>query len=123
MTGSCGIGLGPERFGKLRKFGIERNGRQVGLWMRPINKRAETEAYIRGFASYLAEELEDPESYAFYERIARASRGNAALEDLIYRVLSEVKNDFRRGKVRKSKGAAFTDRLKRACLERSLPPI
>jgi len=91
--------------------------------MRPINKRAETEAYIWGFASYLAEELEDPESYAFYERIARASRGNAALEDLIYRVLSEVKNDFRRGKVRKSKGAAFTDRLKRACLERSLPPI
>jgi hypothetical protein len=83
-------------------------------------ERAETEAYIRGFASYLAEELEDPGSYAFYERLARLARRNAALEDLIYRVLSEVKDDFRRGRVRKSKGAAFTDRLKRACLERGL---
>jgi hypothetical protein len=34
--------------------------------------------------------------------------------------LSEVKDDFRRGRVRKSKGAAFTDRLKRYCEERGI---
>ena len=84
-------------------------------------RRSETAAYIRGFASYLAEELGDPGSYAFYEKLARAARRNAALEDLMYRVLSEVKDDFRRGRVWRSKGAAFTDRLKRACLERELP--
>ncbi|MGB9861274.1 MAG: hypothetical protein ACPLRP_02970 [Candidatus Bipolaricaulaceae bacterium] len=37
-----------------------------------------------------------------------------------YRVLSEVKDDFRRGRVRKNKGAAFTDRLKRFCLDRGI---
>ncbi|MBC7344212.1 MAG: hypothetical protein H5U03_02075 [Clostridia bacterium] len=83
-------------------------------------ERAESEAYIRSFASYLTKELEDPGSYAFYERLARFARGNVTLEDLIYRVLSEIKDDFRRGRVKKSKGAAFTDRLKRVCLERGL---
>ncbi|MGC9019581.1 MAG: replication initiator protein A, partial [Candidatus Bipolaricaulaceae bacterium] len=76
-------------------------------------QRAEDEAYVRGFASYLAEELEDPGSYGFYEMLARKARQNSVLEDLIYRVLSEVRDDFRRGRVKKNKGAAFTDRLKR----------
>jgi len=83
-------------------------------------QRAEDEAWIRGLASYLAKELEDPGSYAFYERLARLALRNGVLEDLIYRVLSEVKDDFRRGRVRKTKGAAFTDRLKRYCGERSI---
>ena len=84
-------------------------------------QKAEDEAWIRGLASYLTEELQDPNSYAFYEALARRARTNTTLEDLIHRVLSEVKDDFRRGRVRKSKGAAFTDRLKRYCEERSIP--
>jgi len=35
-------------------------------------------------------------------------------------VLSEVKDDFRRGRVKKNKGAAFTDRLKRVRSERGI---
>lgn len=84
-------------------------------------KRAEDEAYVRGFATYLSEELEDPQSYQFYERLARLALKNGALEDLIYRVVSEVKDEDRRGRVRKSKGAAFTDRLKRYCEAKGLP--
>lgn len=83
-------------------------------------QRAEDEAWIRGFASFLAEELEDPGSYAFYEKLARLALRDGALEDLIYQVLSEVKDDFRRGRVKKTKGAAFTDRLKRACEAHSI---
>ena len=80
-------------------------------------QRAEDIAFIDGFASYMAEELDDDESYQFYRKLAREALGNRALEDLIYRCISEVKDEWHRDKVRKSKGALFTDKLKRYCRE------
>lgn len=56
-----------------------------------------------------------------YEALARRARAGGTLEDLIYRVLSEVRDDYWRGRVRKNKGSAFTERFKRYCVERSIP--
>lgn len=83
-------------------------------------QKAEDDAWIRGFASYLAQELADERSYPFYEKLARQALRDGRLEDLIYRTLSEVKDDYRRGRVKKSKAALFTDRLKRYCQDRGI---
>ncbi len=79
--------------------------------------KAEDVAFIEGLASYLVQELEDEGSYPFYRKLAEAALRNRALEDLIYRVLSEVKDEWHREKVKKNKGALFTDKLKRHCRE------
>ncbi len=108
---------GPRAFREMEEAKHRTEG---APWMAEAGPRAGDEAYVRGFASYLAEELEDARSYGFYEMLARKARQNSALEDLIYRVLSEVKDDFRRGRVKKNKGAAFTARLKRSCVDRGI---
>jgi len=63
----------------------------------------------------ILEVTEDEKSRAFYTKIA-----TRCPDDLIYRCLSEVKDDWLQGKVRKSKGALFTDKIKRYCRERGI---
>jgi len=58
---------------------------------------------------------EDPKSRQFYTKVARRCPA-----DLIYRVLSEVKEEWHEGLIRTTKGAVFTDKLKRYCKERGI---
>ena len=73
------------------------------------------ESEVQALVSYMLEILEDPQSEGFYYKVARLCSSN-----LIYRCLSEVKDDWLQGKVRKSKGALFTDKIKRYCQERGI---
>jgi hypothetical protein len=57
----------------------------------------------------------DGHSEGFYIKIAGMAQENHMLFDLIHRSLSEVKVEAREGHILKSKGAAFTDKLKRFC--------
>ncbi len=71
-----------------------------------LNKELEQQALVKN----MLETLEDEGSRAFYEKVAKLCPS-----DLIYRCLSEVKDEARRGQIRISKGAAFTDKIKRYC--------
>lgn len=70
---------------------------------------------LQGLVEAMIEILGDEESRGFYIKVARLVSSN-----VIYRYLSEVKDDWLRGKVRKSKGALFTDKIKRYCRERGI---
>jgi len=59
--------------------------------------------------------LEDERSKAFYRKVAKTVPA-----DLIYRCLSEVKEEWHEGLIRTTKGAVFTDKLKRYCRERGI---
>jgi hypothetical protein len=70
------------------------------------------EAEIEALVEEILRVTGDEESRAFYQRVARLCP-----TDLLYRVLSEVKDEWRRGLIRTTKGAVFTDKLKRLCRE------
>ena len=53
-------------------------------------------------ASYIAEQLEDDHSLGFYRKVV-----DNVSENLIYQALSEVKDTFLTGKIKKSKAALF----------------
>jgi hypothetical protein len=74
-------------------------------------RQAEIEALVEEILRVTGDE----ENEAFYQRVARLCP-----TDLIYRVLSEVKDEWRRGLIRTTKGAVFTDKLKRLCRERGI---
>jgi len=76
---------------------------------------AKPEWAVTALVRDILEITEDEKSRAFYTRIATRCPDN-----LIYRCLSEVKDDWLQGKVRKSKGALFTDKIKRYCRERGI---
>jgi len=73
------------------------------------------EMELKGLVEYMIEILGDEHSRPFYTKVARACPSN-----VIYRILSEVKDDWLQGKVRKSKGALFTDKIKRYCKEKGI---
>ena len=62
----------------------------------------------------------DQHSRAFYYKIARLALETPRLRDLIYRCLSEVKEEAHAGMIRTNKGAVFTDKLKRNCAEHGI---
>jgi hypothetical protein len=70
---------------------------------------------VQSLVSYMLEVLEDKQSEAFYYKVAM----NCPSE-LIYKCLSEVKDEWLQGRVRRSKGALFTDKIKRYCLEKGI---
>ena len=80
----------------------------------------EREAEAKGLVEELLRALGDERSRPFYEKLARRAVQHRRLLDLIYRVLGEVKEDWREGRIRTSKGAAFVDKLKRYCKERGI---
>jgi hypothetical protein len=67
---------------------------------------------IKALVEDILEITRDEKSRAFYAKVAKVCPS-----DLIYRVLSEVKDEYHRGTIKKSKGALFTDKLKRYCKE------
>ena len=73
------------------------------------------ELELKGLVESMIEILGDEHSRPFYTKVARLCPSN-----VIYRILSEVKDDWLQGKVRKSKGALFTDKIKRYCQERGI---
>ena len=75
---------------------------------------------IRSIVSEILEVTGDEHSRPFYIRLAKLSLDKPILQDLIYRCLSEVKYEAHEGRVRKSKGALFTDKIKRYCQERGI---
>jgi len=78
------------------------------------------EAEVRGIVEEIVRALGDERSRAFYAQLARRAVEEPRLRDLIYRCLSEVKEDWREGRIRTSKGAVFVDKLKRYCKERGI---
>jgi len=63
-------------------------------------KRSPEKEYL---AEYIAEQLEDDHSLGFYRKVV-----DLMPESLIYQALSEVKDTFLTGKIKKSKAALFT---------------
>ncbi|GEM_PF-1215250 len=78
------------------------------------------EAEARALAETMLELLGDKRSRPFYLQLARRAVGDPKLLDLVYRVLGEVKEEAREGLIRTTKGAVFTDKLKRYCRERGI---
>ncbi len=78
---------------------------------------AETEA--QGLIEELLRVLGDERSRPFYAKLARRAVEEPRLRDLLFRCLSEVKAEWREGRIR-NKGAAFVDKLKRYCKERGI---
>jgi len=68
----------------------------------------------------MLELLGDERSRPFYLKLARRAVDHPRLLDLVYRCLSEVKEEWREGLIRTSKGAVFVDKLKRYCKERGI---
>ncbi len=78
------------------------------------------EAEVQGLVEEILQALGDERSRAFYTQLARRAAKEPRLRELIYRCLSEVKEEWREGTVRTSKGAVFVDKLKRYCRERGI---
>ena len=75
------------------------------------------EAEIQALVETILSVTEDPHSEGFYRKLARRAQAEPRLQDLVFRCLSEVKAEWHEGLIRASKGAAFTDKLKRYCKE------
>jgi len=79
--------------------------------------RPEQEAEARALVEEMLRILGDERSRPFYTKLARQAVGDPRLQDLIYRCLSEVKEEEHEGWIRTTKGAVFVDKLKRYCQE------
>jgi len=75
-------------------------------------KRSEDKEYL---ASYIAEQLEDDHSLGFFRKVV-----DLVPENLIYQALSEVKDTFLTGKIKKSKAALFTTVIKTKAKEKNI---
>ena len=88
---------------------------QDDAWKLPFELDAERRAEVEALVDEILRVTQDPGSRPFYRRVARLCP-----PELIYRVLSELRDEERRGRIRLSKGAAFTDKIKRYCGERGI---
>lgn len=86
----------------------------------PMPQSSEREMRIQLVVERMVETLQDESSRRFYTKIAQRIATYPRLEDLIYRCLSEVKDEYLRGQVRTTRGAVFTDKLKRSCDEHGI---
>ncbi|MEW5980240.1 MAG: hypothetical protein AB1898_30975 [Acidobacteriota bacterium] len=78
------------------------------------------EAQIQGLATEMAETLHDPQSTGYYRFLAGRILEAYGSPQLIFRALSETKDEARRGRIRRSKGAYFVDLIKRYCAEHGI---
>jgi hypothetical protein len=74
-----------------------------------------SEIELQGLVQQMIEVLGDERSRGFYTKVAQVCPSQ-----VIYRILSEVKDEWLQGRVRRSKGALFTDKIKRYCQERGI---
>lgn len=71
--------------------------------------KGEVEDYkVKALVQDMVETLHDEKSRAFYTRIAKRCP-----QEIIYRALSETKQDYSASSIQKSKGAIFTEKIKR----------
>jgi len=70
---------------------------------------------VQALVQDILEIMGDEQSRPFYIKVAKI-----VPTDLIYRCLSEVKDEWHRGSIRTTKGAVFTDKIKRYCEERGI---
>ena len=80
--------------------------------IKTIKKRTPEKEYL---AKEIAEKLEDDHSLGFYRKVV-----DLIPENLIYQTLSEVKDAFLTGRVKKSKAALFTSVIKSKALEHNI---
>jgi len=120
MTELQGIKLSS---GVLEEIRLERTQSgedwKLVLRKRPFRKGAE-EAEAQALVEEILQVVGDEHSRGFYVKLARRALEEPILLDLIYRCLSEVKEEEREGLIRTTKGAVFVDKLKRYCKERGI---
>jgi hypothetical protein len=80
----------------------------------------EQRAEAQGLVEEILRVTGDEHSRPFYAKLAQLAIVNPRLWDLIYRTLGEVKEEAHEGLIRTTKGAVFTDKLKRYCKERGI---
>lgn len=73
------------------------------------------EAEVSSLKKEMVEVLEDESSKRFYGLVAKRCPPN-----LVFRTLSEVKDEERRGNIRKSKGALFTYKIQQLCKKKGI---
>jgi hypothetical protein len=79
------------------------------------NKRKKRTPEMEDFAQEIAERLEDDHSLGFYRKVV-----DIIPENLIWQALSEVKDAFLSGRVKKSKAALFTTVIKTKAIEHNI---
>ena len=111
---------GPRAIEELKRHGIPEEailaggeGGKYPALQAPRPKLSAVE--LEGLVEEMVEVLGDEHSRPFYMKVARACP-----PDVIHRFLSEVKDEWLQGRVKKSKGALFTDKIKRYCQERGI---
>lgn len=82
--------------------------------------QSEEEALVKSLTNSMLEVLEDKESQPFYEKLAKLCLEKPPLENLIFRSLSETKDAARREVIKTTKGAYFTDLIKRYAKKRGI---
>lgn len=80
----------------------------------------EETADVEGMIETILRVTGDDHSRAFYAKLAKRCLEVPQLQDAIYRALGEVKEDAHEGRIQTSRGAVFTDKLKRICDERGI---
>ena len=80
-----------------------------------FNKKKKRTPEKEFFAKDIAEQLEDDHSLGFYRKVVDIMPGH-----LIFQALSEVKDAFLSGRVKKSKAALFTSVIKSKALEHNI---
>ena len=83
----------------------------------PLGDQTERQAQIQGLVGEMIEVLQDPQSMSYYAFLARRILEAYESPELIFRALSETKEEARMGKIRRSRGAFFVDLIKRYCAE------
>lgn len=84
---------------------------QLELALTPSDREVEVKALVEEMISVLG----DAKNRPFYMKVAKLCQA-----DLIYRCLSEVKDEWHRKLIRTTKGAVFTDKIKRYCQQRGI---
>jgi hypothetical protein len=79
------------------------------------NKRKKRTPEMEVFAQEIAEKLEDDHSLGFYRKVV-----DIIPENLIWQALSEVKDAYLSGRVKKSKAALFTTVIKSKALDHNI---
>lgn len=80
-------------------------------------EHTEREIQIQGLVSEMIEVLQDHKSMKYYGFLARRILEVYKSPELIFRALSETKEEARMGNIRRSRGAFFVDLIKRYCAD------
>jgi hypothetical protein len=105
---------GPRALEEIQRLGREARPGEL------LDPEAQAAAEVEMLKTDLLSVLGDVHSQAFYGKLAWRAQEEPRLKELIYRCLSEVKEEAHEGLIRTTKGAVFTDKLKRYCRERGI---